>query len=157
MAVTSGRTIKIDCDGAKNPSDASAGFVIRSWNGSFILAGARFLKQAPILVAEVTAVRDGLKTALEAGYRRNKVEGDNQVVIRVIQARATPPWQIAIIIEDIRNLIEGCEDISFKHIYREGNMVANWVAKYVCTIRSTSLSYFPYPSSRDFLYILADD
>jgi len=45
------------------------------------MAGVRYLEQAPILVAEATAVRDGLKSALEAGYRHIEVEGDNQVVL----------------------------------------------------------------------------
>jgi len=36
-------------------------------------------------------------------------------------------------------------------------MTADWVAKYGCTLRSTSLSLFSYPPSRDFLFILADD
>jgi len=42
-----------------------------------LLAGTRFLEHAPILVAEATAVRDGIIAALEAGYRRIAVEGDN--------------------------------------------------------------------------------
>jgi len=152
-----GGAVKINCDGAKSPRGASAGFVLRSWTGSFIMAGTRYLEQAPILVAEATAVRDGLKSALEAGWRRIEVEGDNQVVMSAIQACITPPWQIATIIEDIRNLSEGCEDISFNHIYREGNMAADWVAKYGCHLRSISLTLFLAPPSRDFLYILADD
>ena len=140
-----GGAIKINCDGAKSHSGASAGFVIRSWTGRMLLAGARFLEQAPILVAEATAVRDGLIAALEAGYRCIAVEGDNQVVISAIQARIKPPWQIATIIEDIRNLSKGCEDISFKHIYREGNMAADWIAKYGSSIGSISLTFFHYP------------
>ena len=93
------------------------------------MAGTRYLEQAPILVAEVTAVRDGLKSALEAGYRHIEVEGDNQVVIHALQGKITPPWQIAPIIEDIRNLSAGVTDISFHHIYREGNRAADWMAK----------------------------
>jgi len=69
-----GGAIKINCDGAKSPRGASAGFVICSWNGSFILTGARFLEQVPILVAEVTTMGDGIKAPLEAGYRRIEVE-----------------------------------------------------------------------------------
>jgi len=68
-----------------------------------------------------------------------------------------PKNQIATIIEDIRNLSEECEDISFKYIYREGNMVADWVAKYGCILRSISLTFFSYPPSHNFLYVLADD
>ena len=121
------------------------------------MAGARYLAQAPILVAEVTAIRDGLKVALEAGYRHIEVEGDNQVVISAIHGRILPPWQIAPLIEDIKNLTQGYTDIYFKHIYREGNMAADWVAKYGCTLRSFSIIFFHSPPSREFLFILADD
>ena len=121
------------------------------------MAGTRYLAQAPILVAEATAVRDGLKYALEAGYRRIEVEGDNQVVLNAIQGRITPPWQISTLIADIKNLAAGCEEISFKHVYREANMAADWVAKYGCVIRSPSLTCFSSSPSREFLYILADD
>jgi len=140
-----GGAVKINCDGAKSPNGASAGFVIRSWTGQMLLAGARFIEQAPILVAEATAVRDGLIAALEAGYRRIAVEGDNHVVISAIQAQIKPPWKIATIIQDIRNLSKGCEDISFNHIYREGNMAADWIAKYGSSVRSISLTIFHYP------------
>ena len=122
-----------------------------------ILAGTCFLEHAPILVAEATAVRDGIITALEAGYRRIAVEGDNQIVISAIQSRIKPPWQIASIIEDIKNLSKGCEDISFTHIYREGNRAADWIAKHGSSIRSISLTLFHYPPSRELQCILTDD
>ena len=49
------------------------------------MAGSRFMENAPILVAEATAMRDGISAALQVGYRKIQVEGDNQIVIRVIQ------------------------------------------------------------------------
>jgi len=152
-----GGDIKINCDGAKSPRGTSAGFIIRSWTGRMILAGTRFLEHAPILVAEATAVRDGIIAALEAGYRRLAVEGDNQVVISALQSRIKPPWQIASIIEDIKNLAKGGEDISFIHIYREGNRAADWIAKHGSSIRSTYLTLFHYPPSRELQCILAED
>ena len=121
------------------------------------MAGNRYLEQAPILVAEATAVRDGLKSAVEAGWRRIEVEGDNKVVINAISGTITPPWQIAAIIEDIKTLSQDCEEITFNHIYRESNMAADWVAKFGCQLRSLPLSIFVVPPSRGFLFLLADD
>ena len=152
-----GGNVKLNCDGAKSSRGASAGFVLRSWTGGFIMAGTRYLEQAPVLVAEATAVRDGLKSAIEAGWKRIQVEGDNKVVISAICGNITPPWQIAAIIEDIRTLSRGCDDITFTHIYRESNMAADWVAKFGCQLRSVSLNIFDAPPSRDFLFLLADD
>jgi len=54
-------------------------------------------------------------------------------------------------------MISGCEQIHFSHIYREGNMAADWMARYGCLIKTLSLSVFSCSPSRDFLHILVDD
>jgi len=41
---------------------------LRSWQGSFIKDGTRFLEHASILVAEATSMRDGISAALQAGF-----------------------------------------------------------------------------------------
>jgi len=152
-----GGFIKLNFDGTKSAAGAVAGFVLRNWQASFITAGARFLESAPILVAEATALRDGISTALQAGHCRIEVEGENQIVIQAVQKQIHPPWQIQPIIEDIWNMIPRCEQISFSHIYREGNMAADWMAKYGCLLKTHSLSIFTYSPSREFIHILVDD
>jgi len=152
-----GGFIKINFDGSKSPAGAAAGFVIRNWQGGFIKAGSRFLEQASILVAEATAMRDGIRTALQAGFRRLEVEGDNQIVIKAVLKHIQAPWQIATIIEDIWNMVADCEIVLFRHIYREGNMAADWMAKYGCSLRCHSLVLLSSPPCRQFLYLLIDD
>jgi len=153
----SGGFIKLNFDGSKSPAGAAAGFVIRNWQGGFIMAGTRFLEQATVIVAEATAMRDGIRAALNAGYRKILVEGDNQIVIKAIQNQIHTPWRIASLMQDIRNMIISCECISFTHIYREGNMAADWMAKYGCLLRCHSLCIFSSPPCRDFLFLLVDD
>ena len=102
-------------------------------------------------------MRDGINAALQAGFRHMEVEGDNQVVLRAVQKQIPVPWQIAPIIEDIWNMIPNCDTISFTHIYREGNIAADWMAKHGCVLRSHSLSLFSYPPSSGFLSIIVDD
>ena len=121
------------------------------------MAGSRFMENAPILVAEATAIRDGICAALQAGYRKIQVEGDNQIVIRAIRKQIHTPWQIAPILHDIWNLIISCESISFQHTYREGNMAADWMAKFGSSLIYHSLSIFTSPPCRDFLLLLVDD
>jgi len=152
-----GGFIKINFDGSHSSAGAAAGFVLRNWQGGFIMAGSRFMENAPILVAEATAMRDGICAALQAGYRKFHVEGDNQIVIRAVQKQIRTPWQIAPILHDIWNLIINCESISFQHMYREGNLAADWMAKFGCSIRDHSLSIFTSPPCRDFFLLLVDD
>jgi len=115
------------------------------------------LEHASILVAEATAMRDGIRTALQAGYRRLEVEGDNQIVIKAVLKHIQAPWQIAPILEDIWNMVAGCETVLFRHIYREGNMAADWMAKYGCSLRCHSLVLLSSPPCRQFLFLLIDD
>jgi len=152
-----GGFIKINFDGSKSIAGAAAGFVLRSWQKGFIKAGSRFLEHASILVAEVTAMRDGISTALQAGFRQLEVEGDNQIVIKAVQKQIQAPWQIAPILEDIWNMIACCEIVLFRYIYREGNMAADWMAKYGCSLRCHSLVFLSSPPCHQFLFLLIDD
>jgi len=45
------------------------------------------MEKAPILVVEATAMRDGIKVALQASYRKIQVEDGNLIVNKVIQAQ----------------------------------------------------------------------
>jgi len=123
----------------------------------FIMTGSGFVEHAPILVAEATAMRDGISAALQVEFRKIQVEGDNQIVIKAMQKQIHTRWQIAPILEDIWNMISSCETISFTHTYREGNIVADWMAKYGCSLRCHSLSLSISPPCRDFLFLLVDD
>ena len=49
-----------------------------------MMAGSWFMEHDPIIVAEVTTMRDGISAALQAGFRKIQVEGDNQIVIKAI-------------------------------------------------------------------------
>jgi len=54
-------------------------------------------------------------------------------------------------------MLSNCEIISFRHIYREGDMAADWMAKHGCSICGHCLSIFSNPPSCEFLFILVDD
>jgi len=57
---------------------------------------------APILMSETTALRDGLKTALNAGYKHLHIEGDNRIVIQAVKDDIRISWRIQMLIHDIR-------------------------------------------------------
>jgi len=60
--------IKLNFDGSKSSQQAAGGFVIRDWTGRLLQAGACNLGAASILVAEATALRNGLRAAITAGF-----------------------------------------------------------------------------------------
>ena len=56
--------IKINFDGSKSSQGAAGGFIIRNWEGKFIQASAFNLGASSILIAEATAMHNGIKVAV---------------------------------------------------------------------------------------------
>lgn len=120
--------VKVNFDGSVRGNLAATGFVIRDWNGNVRLAGAKNSGQVSIIVAECLALRDGLAHAIHKGWRKMLVEGDSKLIIDCVNNLVSVPWSISILMHDIRLLNSYCEEISFKHIFREANFTADAVA-----------------------------
>lgn len=80
------------------------------------------------MVAEALALRETLSQALDGGFDHILVEGDSKILIDSLQGRCSIPWRILFVIEDIRWLASRFAHISFKHVLREANFVADAVA-----------------------------
>ena len=59
-------------------------FVIHSWQEGFMISGTRFMEQASTLVADATTMRDRIKADLQVRFWRIKVEGDDQILTKVM-------------------------------------------------------------------------
>jgi len=64
------------------------------------------MEEASIIVVEATAMRGGVKEAIDMGFKHIIVEGDNKMVIQLIQGEVKVAWQIQLIIQDIKIFIE---------------------------------------------------
>ena len=60
--------IKINFDGSKSSQGAAGGFIIHDWEGKFIQVSAFNLRRSSILIVEATAMRNGIKEAVQAGF-----------------------------------------------------------------------------------------
>ena len=61
---------------------------------------------------------------------RVEVEGDSKLVIDAVNGIVAIPWRILKLVQEIRFLRNFFDYISFKHIFRETNFVANAVANF---------------------------
>jgi len=147
--------IKLNFDGSLQNSSAAGGFILRDWRGASLLTGASNYGASSIIVAEARALRDGVQAATRAGYRWLQVEGDNLTVIEALQGKSAIPWQINHIIQDVRNLLAQVDQVVIKHIYREANMAADWLAKYGHSVSGTMETI--EISNPEFRLIVCDD
>ena len=129
--------------------------MLRNWTGHVLQAGAFPLGAASILVAEATALRNGLRAAVDAGFRKILIESDNQILIQAIQGFIQPPWEIQVLVQDINHFIQSCSHVGVSHTFREANRADDWLAKLGLSLSSTCV--WNHISNRDLLCILHQD
>ncbi|XP_004305977.1 PREDICTED: uncharacterized protein LOC101292043 [Fragaria vesca subsp. vesca] len=104
---------------------AVVGFVLRDDVGCPIVFDARCIGKANVHVTEATALRDGLLKAKEMNVKNVVVEGDSSLVINCVNMKFKCPWKLIQIIQDIIMIATFFDHISFHHVLREVNFVAN--------------------------------
>ena len=121
--------VKLNFDGSVyNPIQAAAGFVVRNHLGNPVLAMSNNLGSLEILQAEGCALRDGLNSINPILHDSITVEGDSKILIDAINGKFTTPWRIKTIVADIQLLKLKFRNITFRHIWREANFVADKLA-----------------------------
>jgi len=139
--------IKLNFDGSLSPAGTAAGYILRDSSGRLIKAGTRFMYDALILVTEATTLRDGLKAALDAGMMYLHIEGDNRMVIQFVKGEIHIPWRIQMLVHDIQTMLSSFTSLTIQHVFREGNIAANWIAK-LGVVLKTDLNFSHSPSPK---------
>lgn len=124
--------IKLNTDGAAegNPGNAAAGGVFRDECGQWLLGFNRHIGLTTSVAAEIWAIRDGLSLAIENAFPRIILQSDSAIAIKLITDSQIASNHILFnLISDCRHLTEQIPELRFEHVFREGNGVANCLAK----------------------------
>ena len=84
--------------------------------------------------AEVSACRQAVVFALEAGFLELVIEGDNSTVMKAISGLSCHNTLLGHVYEDTCAYVNGMQRVSISCIKRGGNMVAHTLAKYAKNI-----------------------
>ncbi|WCJ37652.1 Polynucleotidyl transferase ribonuclease H-like superfamily protein [Euphorbia peplus] len=122
--------VKLNTDGAVKGGQfrASVGGLIRDSQGTWIQGFARNIGICSVLRAELWGIYDGLTLAWNLGYRKVQVEVDSKLCVDLLTRTDTPSNDSTPLINAIQNLIHQNWELSIKHIYREGNRGADYLA-----------------------------
>ncbi|KAI5019821.1 hypothetical protein ZWY2020_044709 [Hordeum vulgare] len=104
---------------------ASIGGVIRDCDGHTMLAFAERTPHAGVGVVEATALLRGLDLALANGCNQLVVEGDDLTLVQLLRGESGHtriPWEMY---DQILQLLCRFRDVEVRHVYREGNQVAD--------------------------------
>lgn len=108
---------------------SGAGGVVRDSDGNWLRGFCRYLGHTNSLLAELWAVRDGLRMAKSLDITALVVELDAKSVLDLIWGTGKPNGVLMPIILDCRELSRGFSRFRSIHTFREGNSVADSLAK----------------------------
>ncbi|KAH9312988.1 hypothetical protein KI387_028023, partial [Taxus chinensis] len=125
-----GGFLKLNFDGAAkgNPGKAGGGGVFRDDEGKFLLAYFFNLGIQSNNVAEVVALFWGVKLVEEKGFKHLVVEGDSLYIISCVKGVSQASISIVDFINKSKGKLSSFETISFQHVFREGNKLADILA-----------------------------
>ena len=81
------------------------------------------------ITAEAMAVREGVLLAKQMNISNLWIEGDNLTVLKAIEGQMNYPWEIDIIITDIRMLLAMFDHYQICQVPRKVNSVADFLFK----------------------------
>ncbi len=128
VSITPERQVIIYSDGGSrgNPGPSAAGYVIIDNHQNIIAQGGEYLGITTNNQAEYQGVRIGLEKALELGYKQIDFRIDSMLVVNqmngIYKIKNRELWPIN---ERIRELCTKFEKISFSHVRREFNQLAD--------------------------------
>ncbi|CAI0435262.1 unnamed protein product [Linum tenue] len=106
---------------------STAGGVIRDEAGRFVRAFSANLGAGSITYAELAGIAFGLRLAWDEGCRKVKVQTDSATAAQLIHD-ATPGHIHFVQVATIRELLAREWEVQIDHVFREGNVVADYLA-----------------------------
>lgn len=125
---TSDDAITVYADGGSrgNPGPSAAGYVVLNNRQEVIAEGGEYLGVATNNEAEYHGVRLGLERAIELGYKKIDFKIDSMLVVNqmkgIYKIKNRELWPLN---ERIRILMTQCDRVTFTHVNREFNQLAD--------------------------------
>jgi len=123
--------VKCNTDGAwvDVAPNCGVGWVLRNQFGEVLWMGLRALPRVQsMLETELEALRWAILSLSRFNYKRVIFESDSQFLVSLIKNNIDHP-SLASRIQDIRNLLHHFDEVRFQFIWREGNRVADRIAR----------------------------
>ncbi|KAF7815331.1 non-LTR retroelement reverse transcriptase-like [Senna tora] len=122
------------------------GRLARNENGNWLFEFAKHLGKGCVDHAEIWSIFFGIITGWEKGFKHVIVESDNRNVINLICNRYDGAHPLRNILSRIRELLNRDWHMKIKHVFREGNMVADCLARHAHSIPPGLLMFNSPPS-----------
>ncbi|KAG2666238.1 hypothetical protein I3760_15G047900 [Carya illinoinensis] len=122
--------VKLNTDGSSlgNPGQSGAGGVIRDTSGHLCIAYSMDLGQGSNNYAELKGLLEGVRRCCRYGFLQVYIEVDSQLLVNWVTKGACNIWYLEDFWDELRVCL-ACLDYRLTHVFREGNAVADFLAK----------------------------
>ena len=122
--------MKLNSDGSSlgNPGQASAGGVIRDNCGRLCMAYSVHLGIGSNNFAEMRSLLEGVRRCHQMGFYKVEIESDSHILVNWIIKGECNIWYLEDYWDELSSYLT-CMDYRVGHVYREGNCVADFLAK----------------------------
>ncbi|CAN1850420.1 Putative ribonuclease H protein At1g65750, partial [Linum perenne] len=114
---------------------ASAGGLIRDEFGHCVAAFTMNIGRFSITRAELRGAIKGLQKTSKLGLTKVELQVDSSAIVQLVEDEGEPRHQHAMEVLEFRDLFARDWDVRLRHVYREGNHAADFLA-------CIGLSYF---------------
>lgn len=158
MATSPQGSYKLNIDGTfdKHNHMGGAAGVFRNASGTWVYGFTKSLSHTDFLQAELLALYHGLQLANAHNFRPLQVETDSQVLLQIL---SNAPLKHLQIIFACKSILQGLQVPQIQHTFREGNVVADVLAKHGKAIKNfqpTDVILFENPPYFALLLLATD-
>lgn len=135
--------IKLNTDGSSlgNLGTAGGGGLVRDDSGQWLAGFSQRIGITSSFMAELWALRDGLKCCIDQNFEVVVVELDARAVIDILSNLNSPNLVVCSLVDDCRWMIAQIPQVLIKHCYREANRCADRLANMGGKQRTDFISY----------------
>lgn len=149
--------IKLNVDESKSHQSkiAGCGGVLRGSTGYWLRGFSRNLGNCSVLLEELWGILTGLELAWELGFRNILLESDSHNAVSLLTKNHSQTHLCRAILNSIKSYLQRNWRVQVYHIYREGNVVADWLANFLISL-PCGIHVFSSPPSRCTLPLKQD-
>ncbi|XVF06929.1 hypothetical protein REPUB_Repub06bG0093400 [Reevesia pubescens] len=136
--------MNVDGSARGHPGSAASGGVIRNAHGDWLGGFTHRVGISYILTAELWAIFHGLQLCWDRGYRKIELESDSLVAIQKLGIKTSLSDPHIHIIDAIKEFQQHDWICNIKHVHREANHYADWMATHFDNL-SLGLHIFSSP------------
>ncbi|XP_043714585.1 uncharacterized protein LOC122662945 [Telopea speciosissima] len=145
----------LQCDASLTAERASYGGIIRDDTGSAIMAFAVKGDDNSVPGMELYAILRGVTFCIQQNHLRVSIRSDSKLAVDILNGTVSCPWSMHPLKDSITTLFEQLHHKEIRHVWRELNQPADFIA--AMDIGDGEVTLYPPDFPQDLVELIKND